>query len=208
MSTVTDFHEEAVARQPPLATPYRYALRKAANIATTVLLITAVGALLVVAVGFRIFGYQSFTLLSGSMAPLINPGDVVVTKSIPLQDLKAGDIITYNIPVEDKRTVTHRVSEIFTEDDGALAVRTKGDANPNPDYWTPVLNGPNVSKQVFTIPHVGSAIQTFREPVIRYTLLYGAPMLCLALYLIPRWRKPRTRPKDGLGSTGTTDKVG
>lgn len=193
MSTITDRPEEAVAVQPTgRAQSASSTLRKAVGVTAAALLVTSVVALLMLAI-LRIGGYQPAVMLTGSMAPLMTPGDIVVTQPIPLKELKVGDIITYRIPVEDHRTVTHRVSEITTDDDGVLAVRTKGDANPSPDYWTSVLAGSIASKHVFTIPHLGTAIRTISEPAILYPLLYGAPATFLICYLTSLWGKPRAR---------------
>lgn len=195
MTTITDLPEEAVAVQPTArAKSPRTALGKAMGVTATALLVISVVALLALAILRSVGGYQPAVMLTGSMAPMIIPGDVVVTQTIPLQDLKVGDVITYRIPVEDHRTVTHRVSEITTDDNGALAVRTKGDANPNPDYWTSVLTGPETSKHIFTIPHLGTAIRIISEPAILYTLTYGAAALFLVRYLTSLWRKPKARP--------------
>ncbi|HKU35347.1 MAG TPA: S26 family signal peptidase, partial [Paenarthrobacter sp.] len=43
------------------------------------MLVLAALAFVFLAIGPRLLGYQTSTMLTGSMAPLINPGDVVVT---------------------------------------------------------------------------------------------------------------------------------
>ena len=78
------------------------------------MLVLAAVVFLFLAIGPRIFGYQTSTMLTGSMAPLINPGDVVVTVPTSITDIKVGDVITYHIPVEDQRVETHRITEITT----------------------------------------------------------------------------------------------
>ncbi|HEX9227036.1 MAG TPA: signal peptidase I [Arthrobacter sp.] len=162
-------------------------LRKAASAAATGLLVLGVIAFLLLAIGPRLMGYQTATMLTGSMAPLINPGDVVVTAPMAAADLRVGDIITYSIPVEDHRVVTHRVIEILT-DPGATAVRTKGDANSGADPWTATLQGDTVYRQVAVIPHLGDAIRALREPLVRTVLMYGAPALLVVGLLSAIWR--------------------
>lgn len=141
------------------------------------------------AIGPRIFGYQTSTMLTGSMAPLINPGDVVVTVPTPITDIKVGDIITYHIPVEDQRVETHRITEITTTSDGGVAVQTKGDANNGIDPWIATLQGATVDKQVATIPYVGNAIRALREPVVMNILMYGAPAILVIGMLSSIWSK-------------------
>ncbi|XAS72093.1 signal peptidase I [Micrococcaceae bacterium Sec5.1] len=144
---------------------------------------------LLLAIGPRILGYQTSTMLTGSMAPLINPGDVVVTVPTPIVDLKVGDIITYHIPVEDQRVETHRITEITTTADGSVAVQTKGDANNGIDPWIATLQGKTVDKQIATIPYVGNAIRALREPLVLNILMYGAPGILVIGMLASIWSK-------------------
>jgi signal peptidase len=153
---------------------------------------------LFLAIGPRILGYQTSTMLTGSMAPLINPGDVVVTVPTPITDVKVGDIITYHIPVEDQRVETHRITEITTTADGGVAVQTKGDANNGIDPWIATLQGETVDKQIATIPYVGNAIRALREPPVLNILMYGAPGILVMGMLASIWsRDPnKSTPED------------
>ena len=60
------------------------------SILTSVIVVVAVAAFLLLAVGPRVFGYQTSTMLTGSMSPLINPGDVVVTVPTPISEITRG----------------------------------------------------------------------------------------------------------------------
>ena len=157
---------------------------------------------LFLAIGPRILGYQTSTMLTGSMAPLINPGDVVVTVPTPTTDVKVGDIITYHIPVEDQRVETHRITEITTTADGGIAVQTKGDANNGLDPWIATLQGNTVDKHVATIPYVGNAIRALREPIVMNTLMYGAPAILVIGMLASIWTKnpDNTAPQAAVGA--------
>lgn len=157
--------------------------------ATTILFTLAIAAFLAIAVGPRIFGYHTLTMLTGSMAPLINPGDVVVTMPVPASEIKVGDIITYHIPVEDQRVETHRVTDLSTNTDGSIIVQTKGDANDGVDPWLATISAPTVDRHVATVPHVGQAIRALRQPVIMNTLMYGVPAVLVVTMLVGIWRK-------------------
>jgi signal peptidase len=175
------------------AKPARCALRRIAGTAaralTTTLLIITAAVFLFLAVGPRFLGYQTSTMLTGSMSPLINPGDVVVSIKTPTSQVKAGDIITYAIPVDDHRIETHRVTEVIANPDGTTAVRTKGDANNGADPWTATLNDGYVHTTAAVIPHLGDAIRALSEPMVRTVLLYGAPALLVITLLTSIWRK-------------------
>lgn len=163
--------------------------RKTVGVLTTGMVVVAVAAFLLLAVGPRVFAYQTSTMLTGSMSPLINPGDVVVTSPTPVVNIRVGDVITYRIPVEDKRVETHRVTEILSNPDGTTAVRTKGDANNGVDPWTATLQGSTVHKHVLTVPFAGQAIRVLRQPVILNTLMYGAPAVLVIGLLASIWRR-------------------
>ena len=190
--------EAPAVMQPATATASAAGPRPGAfrRVAGTVAKIIAVGLLVIgalvflfLAIGPRVLGYQTSTMLTGSMAPLINPGDVVVTVPTPIEDVKVGDIITYHIPVEDQRVETHRITEITTTADGGVAVQTKGDANNGIDPWIATLSGKTVDKQVATVPYVGNAIRTLREPIVLNTLMYGAPAILVIGMLASIWTK-------------------
>src|SRR3954470_14592829 len=115
---------------------------RAAGLATRwaarLLIAVAALALGLLAVGPHVFGYRTMTMLTGSMAPAIDPGDVVVTTPLDVSDVSEGMIISYHIPVDDHRVVTHRVIDVTHASDGTVTVHTQGDANADPDPWTAV----------------------------------------------------------------------
>ena len=185
------------------ATPPRKRGSRLGTVITTAVLILAAVAFLFLAIGPRVLGYQTSTMLTGSMSPLINPGDVVVSAPVPVESIAEGDIITYHIPVEDQRVETHRIIEVTTNADGTIAVRTKGDANNGADPWTATLQGDTVYRHAFTIPHLGAIIRTLREPAVRNTLMYGAPALLVAGMLVSIWRRPKDEDAAEAASAGT-----
>lgn len=178
----------------------RTVLRTSATVLAWSLLAVAVLAFLLLAIGPRVFGYQSYTMLTGSMSPVIDPGDVVVTVPVPVDDVEVGDVITYHIPVDDHRVETHRIVEVIDNPDGSTAVRTKGDANSSADPWTAVLQDDQVERHALTIPYLGTAIGTFQQPVLLKTLMYGAPTILVIGILMAIWRKDPAENHDDDGA--------
>jgi signal peptidase len=156
----------------------------------TLILVAAALLFLFLAVGPRFLNYQTSTMLTGSMSPGINPGDVVVSVRTPVSELKAGDVITYSIPVDDHRIETHRVTAIDRDDAGVASVTTKGDANPGPDPWTAVLSEDYVYTTAGVVPYLGDGIRALRQPLVHSVLLYGAPALLVGVLLTSIWAKP------------------
>jgi len=77
-----------------------------------------------------ILGFKFYTVLTGSMEPEYNIGDMIIEKPIQAKDIKVGTVVTYKI--NKNKTVTHRVIEIF-EEEGKTLYRLKGDNNNSPD---------------------------------------------------------------------------
>ena len=108
------------------------------------------------AVGPHVLDYRTMTMLTGSMAPSIEPGDVVVSTPLDVQTSPRGMVITYHIPIDDHRVVTHRVIEVEHTADGTVSVRTQGDANDAPDPWTAVLTGDTAYQVQAVVPEIGT----------------------------------------------------
>jgi signal peptidase len=146
------------------------------------------------AVGPRFLSYQTSTMLTGSMSPGINPGDVVVSVKTPVSELQVGDVITYSIPIDDRRVETHRVLSIKRDDAGVTAVTTKGDANPGPDPWTAELSEDYVYIKAAVLPYLGDLIRALRQPIVQSVLLYGGSAGLVVLVLTSIWGKSREEP--------------
>ncbi len=162
-------------------------LRRLGRVVTSLLVAAALAFFLFFAVGPHVLGYRTATMLTGSMEPGIMVGDVVVTAERPVADVAVGDVITYHIPIEDHRVETHRITEVIRGEDGSVAVRTKGDNNPNVDPWVATLEGESVWEVQAVIPQVGSVIRALRTPVLNDVLLYGALGAVLLLGLGRIW---------------------
>jgi signal peptidase I len=155
----------------------------------TLLLVLAAAVFLFLAVGPKFLGYQTSTMLTGSMSPEINPGDVVVTVKTPVSELEVGDIITYSIPIDDRRVETHRVMSIKRDDAGRTSVITKGDANPGADPWTAVLSEDYVHTKAAVVPFLGDVIRALRQPLVQSVLLYGGSAVLVGIMLTWIWGK-------------------
>jgi signal peptidase I len=143
------------------------------------------------AVGPHVLGYRTMTMLTGSMAPEINPGDVTIVTPIAISEVTEGMVITYHRPIEDHSLVTHRVISVETAPDGSVSVQTKGDANAAADPWTATLAGDTAYQVRGVVPGLGHVIQALRAPVVTQALLYGAPTLLVGWLLLTIWRPTR-----------------
>ncbi|MBQ7670605.1 MAG: signal peptidase I [Clostridia bacterium] len=84
-----------------------------------------------------IFGLQLLSIQTESMYPTLEPGDLVIDKSIDdTSTLRVNDIITYWTVIDGERVLnTHRITNIY--DGGSyLIFETKGDNNTSADPLT------------------------------------------------------------------------
>jgi signal peptidase len=154
---------------------------------------------LVLAAGLPVlFGLHSFTVLSGSMRPTLQVGDVTVTRPIPARDARVGDIVTFHDPGDRTRLVTHRITTLHLAGDQAI-VTTKGDANNHAEHWTLPASG-TVGRVAFHLPLIGWALVPMHGRNARL-LLVVLPALLLGLIELGRiWRPspPDPEPADAL----------
>lgn len=77
-------------------------------------------------------GGTAMTVLTQSMEPGLPPGTLVVIKPTPVDDIRVGDVITYQIRSGDPAVVSHRVVS-KTYAGGEVTFMTKGDNNSAAD---------------------------------------------------------------------------
>jgi signal peptidase I len=157
------------------------------------LLLVVVVAFAGLAVGPHVFGYRTMTMLTGSMAPRINPGDVTVAVQEPTSRVAVGQVISYRIPVDDHRVVSHRVVKVTRGPGSSVSVQTKGDANKAADPWTAIIADPHVWTVRAVVPYLGDVIRTLRGPGLHIVFLYVGPALLTLLLLVEIWRTPKAR---------------
>lgn len=77
-----------------------------------------------------VFGIKPAVVLSGSMEPTIQVGDLIFIHDADTEGLKEGDVICY---LSSGQAVTHRITEVTTGEDGRSQYITQGDANNDKD---------------------------------------------------------------------------
>jgi signal peptidase len=81
--------------------------------------------------------YVPLIVLTESMDPEIQSGDLILCERVDCEDLNVGDVISYFDPKSSGTTViTHRIAEkIVDSETGEIVFRTAGDNNNLPDSW-------------------------------------------------------------------------
>lgn len=105
-------------------------------------------------------GIKTYVIISGSMEPEYNIGDIVIAKETTGEDLKVGDVISFR---EGENVVTHRISKELL-DNGTREFKTKGDNNNTEDYWEVSLSSIE-GKVIGHIPMLGKVTLMLQDKV-------------------------------------------
>src|SRR5438105_492999 len=141
-------------------------------------------------------GYNPVAVYSGSMTPTLGVGSLAVDRVIDAQQVRVGDVITFNDPYVKGRLVTHRVAQILHTRHG-LAYRTKGDANANRDPWVIRLPG-RVGRVSFEVPIAGYVLFYAHTREVRGILIALAAALALFGLLRRIWRTKTPEPSESM----------
>lgn len=167
----------------------------ASRVALHSLLAFAALAFLFLAVGPRTGLYKTMTVLTGSMDPSYPKGSLVVSTPQPVEEVRAGQVITFYAPEGDRRVVTHRVLKVLSDPAGTAqpVVETKGDANAAADPWQARLEGDTAWRARFSIPFVGYALRFLHTAGQGMWLLFPALFALVCLFEI--WGGGSSKPR-------------
>lgn len=157
----------------------KYAIGLTKSQLIAIVSIVFVGCLVLIAIVIPVMNgsLHFLTVLSGSMKPAINPGDIVVSQYTDPDLIEVEDIITFQYAEEDDTvSITHRVINISTKENQRVFY-TKGDANENPDL-TPITSEDVIGKVVLVIPLLGYLVN-FAQSFTGFILLIAIPAIIL-----------------------------
>jgi len=127
---------------------------------------------------------QPLIVVSGSMSPEIEKGDLLFATSTPAGQLRVGQVATLPSSL-DGVLVTHRIVELERVGD-TVTLRMQGDANDAPDGEQHVLASTDpVWTPRVTIPGAGGVVETLMLPMVGIPLLVGLFALA-SLSWLPR----------------------
>lgn len=132
-------------------------------------------------------GVFPLIVLTDSMYPEIQSGDLIICRTAEPETIQVGDIIAFFDPAgSGSSVVTHRVAEV-TEQDGSLAWKTRGDAN-NADDSVPVPADKLVGVYSRRIPGLGHVVM-FMQTTAGLIVCVVCPILLLIGWDVFRRRK-------------------
>lgn len=142
-----------------------------------------------------VLGWRPYTVLTGSMRPGIQPGDVVMDRPIPVSEAHVGQVVTFSDPGRHGDLVTHRIRSIARLGP-TTNVETRGDANNTSEHWS-IATKDRVGLVVYRLPKVGRLAVVMRSRV-GILLAVVLPVLLLGFSVLRSiWKEDDDDPDDG-----------
>ena len=146
-----------------------------------------------------VFGISPVIVLSGSMYPTFDAGDMIVLQTVDPEEIKTGDVICYFADNDKNTAVTHRVVEVQTGESGRPVFVTRGDANNTEDLLavTPeMVQGRYIG---ISIPGLGN-VAVFLQSPLGMVLCIVCPLALIFLWDgVRRGAASRKRAKNARG---------
>ena len=180
---------------PPKAIPAEKGLLHYIGVAVSgalLVLVLELGALVIVIPALT--GGTALTVLTQSMEPTLPPGTLIIIRPTALEDIKIGDVVTYQITSGQPAVVSHRVVSRSVDTTGRTTFTTKGDNNDLPDA-SPVHKAQIRGTLWYSIPWlgylnnlVGGQGRSLLVPLIAAALLIYAGFMIASSVAIS-WKK-------------------
>ena len=120
-------------------------------------------------------GIRMFSVATGSMVPVYNVGDILISREVKPEKIKVGDDLVY-IGKEGSfknKVVTHRVNSIEKQEDGNYKIITQGVANNAED---PEIDQTQVLGKVMFKMHILSFLGKLVRNVYMFYFLIFIPV--------------------------------
>ena len=177
-----DIYEEVKNKQEKREKNVVVRALKAMFVTAWYLLLLLVIILAIRAVAYKqtdVMGYRVHLVLSGSMEPTIDAGDIVISKPVKdSEEIKEGDVIAFK---EDGMDVIHRVTKVYTNYDGTHLYRTQGDNNNTEDRGL-LSNDKVIGKFAFRVKNMAKAVLWVQNNIVIVLIfLVGLTIMCILI---------------------------
>lgn len=165
-----------------------------ATVLGVVMLGTVVAAAAALIVVPKASGAKPLTVLTGSMQPVLEPGDVAVVRPVDTERLQIGDVITFQAESGNPQLTTHRIVGVVLTTDG-VRYKTRGDANGAADP-VPVKPEQVKGEVWYSVPLVGYATTWVNGPTMTTVIqLVAFGLIIYGAFLLVAGALDRRRPK-------------
>ena len=128
-------------------------------------------------------GFTPMTVLTDSMSPTFNHGDLIIIRKCDPNSLEVGDIVTFHTIIENEYALnTHRIISANDTGAGYKSYTTKGDNNAIQDQRS-IAAGDIVGKYIGRIPYLGF-VMNFLSSSVGFLIVIVLPLLVFFIYQV------------------------
>lgn len=137
-------------------------------------------------------------VLSGSMRPTFNPGDLVAGWSVPISSLHVGEVMAFVPPGKTKREM-HRIVKMQTVK-GKMMIWTRGDANHgHNDPWDPIsFKSKQAYRLAAVIPTVGFITELPKGIILPVCLIIAGLVFLISTFKELRRKGSGKEPQEAV----------
>jgi signal peptidase I len=135
-----------------------------------------------------VVGARPLVIRTGSMAPSMPVGTLVVVRPQPAEGVSVGDVVA--VERNDGVRIMHRVQRARAAGDGSMTLVLRGDHNRAAD---PPVTVSSVERPLLVVPSVGQPLTWLRGPWVQYWLGVVTGVLGL-LWIVIRQRRVAAVP--------------
>ena len=149
-------------------------------------------------------GFRVFTIITGSMEPELQVGDVILVQEKTFEDLKLKDVITYESKGHgtDGMIITHRIIDI---DNATKKIITKGDAN---DIEDPAIDSSQVfGKVTYKFTLISLLTKLVRNKYGFYFLIFVPLVLVIFLEIADFVTQPKEEEEEEIKEEKKNEKT-
>lgn len=131
-------------------------------------------------------GLRLFRVISGSMVPQYDVGQIVICKDIDISDLKIGDTVVYRGDTGefDGKIIMHNVVEIKDDENGKKIIITQGLYNTVGD---PEISEEQIYGKVVAKTHILTILYDLSNNIYTFFII----IFILVLNIFLSWKKPK-----------------
>ncbi len=168
----------------------------------------------IIGIGYAVLNYVPFfakhdhyVIVTDSMEPVINVGDIaIVDNSISLDDLVVGDIIAFQVAIDETGTeviVVHYIAEINIDDLGVRTFRTHPQVSMQKDPWT-LTDEDIIGIHVLTIARLGKLLLFAESTIGRIIIVVDVVILYFVAQIFTEKDKKKKPSKPETPDNPTT----
>jgi signal peptidase len=138
-------------------------------------------------------GSQSYNITTDSMRPSYPPGTLVIVKPVDSEDIRIGDVITYQVRPGSPTVITHRVKGTTLSTNGSRSFITMGDNNAIADT-EPVVEEQIRGRLWYVVPWIGFLSSARQNSVLGIAIpVIGFGLILYSGYLVISWLRDLMR---------------